>query len=612
MYREETDYKHGMFFYFNIMNNSTNDTIRFYFKYVKKYKLYMFLMSVFLLIAVGCQMLWPFVVGQFFEWISTDYSKDLIIGQLYVVLIQLAAVDLFISLGWHYFKLVLNQFESKSVQDITNESFEYLQNHSFRFFNDNFSGALIKRVNRLSSSFQQIVGTMLFEMLPMFLKMTVAVVVLSFINWVLGAALLIWIFIFLTMNVYLAKYKFKYDLARSEADTRVTAELSDTVSNNINLKLFSAFEYEFKRFKKATLSRAEKSRKTWNFGTYTETAQGLLMAGIEILILFFAIKLWYAGSLSVAGLFIIQSYILELFMSIWNFGSRIRRIFEAFADAKEMIVDLNTKHEIRDNKNAKELVVRAGKVEFIDVDFAYEKNTEKVFDKFNLTIKANQKIALVGPSGGGKTTVTKLLLRLFNIKKGQILIDGQNIAKITQESLRSNIALVPQDPFLFHRTLNENIRYGRKGASNEEIIAASKMARCHEFISKMPKGYDTIVGERGIKLSGGQRQRVAIARAILSNAPILVFDEATSSLDSESENLIGEAIENLTKNKTTIIIAHRLSTVMNTDKVFVIDDGEIAEEGNHAELIKKNSGLYQKLWALQSGDYISESPSDFE
>jgi len=227
-----------------------------------------------------------------------------------------------------------------------------------------------------------------------------------------------------------------------------------------------------------------------------------------------------------------------------------------------------------------------------------------VVDNFNLEIKPGQTVALVGLSGSGKSTLMKLILRLHDIQKGKILIDGQDITKVTQESLRNQISLVPQDPILFHRTLMENIRYGRFNASDEEVIEASKLAHCDEFISKLHLGYETYVGERGIKLSGGERQRVAIARAILRNSPILILDEATSSLDSESEKYIQEALENLTREKTVIVIAHRLSTIKKVDRIVVLDKGKIIEDGSHLQLIKKNKGIYKQLWEIQVGGFI--------
>ncbi|HVU79954.1 MAG TPA: ATP-binding cassette domain-containing protein [Candidatus Paceibacterota bacterium] len=243
-----------------------------------------------------------------------------------------------------------------------------------------------------------------------------------------------------------------------------------------------------------------------------------------------------------------------------------------------------------------------GAIEFKNIEFHFSK-TASILKDFNLVISGREKVALVGPSGAGKSTITKLLLRLYDIKSGSIEIDGQNIADVTQDSLRDAIAFVPQEPILFHRTLMENIRYGRRGASDEAVIEAAKKAHCHEFISKLPQGYDTFVGERGIKLSGGERQRVAIARAILKDAPILVLDEATSSLDSESEALIQDALEVLMRGKTVIVIAHRLSTIMKMDRIVVLEGGKVVADGTHDELLAQK-GLYHKLWSIQAGGFI--------
>jgi ABC-type multidrug transport system fused ATPase/permease subunit len=272
------------------------------------------------------------------------------------------------------------------------------------------------------------------------------------------------------------------------------------------------------------------------------------------------------------------------------------------ADANEMTEILHTPHEIQDAPGALKLKVAKGQIEMKDVTFSYETNAP-VFKKFNLLISAGQRAAIIGPSGGGKSTIVKLLLRFVDIQGGEILIDGQNISKVTQESLRANIALVPQEPILFHRSLMENIRYGKAGAGDKEVIAAAKLAHADEFISKFKEGYKTYVGERGVKLSGGERQRVAIARAILKNAPILVLDEATSSLDSESEHFIQDALKNLMKGKTVIVIAHRLSTIMQMDRIIVLENGVITESGKHEELLKAREGTYQRLWHIQAGGF---------
>ncbi len=267
-----------------------------------------------------------------------------------------------------------------------------------------------------------------------------------------------------------------------------------------------------------------------------------------------------------------------------------------------MVEILETPHEIKDKLGARALAAPSGKIEFIDVDFAFQE-TRYILKKFNLEVSAGEKVALVGLSGAGKTSIAKLLLRFHDVSAGKILIDGQNIADVTQQSLREKVALVPQEPILFHRTLKENILYGRRDAGNEEVIDAAKKAHCHEFIRRLPYGYETYVGERGIKLSGGERQRIAIARAILKNAPILVLDEATSSLDSESEAMIQDALEKLMKGKTAIVIAHRLSTVMKMDRIIVISKGKVVTTGTHQSLIREK-GIYKTLWEIQAGGFM--------
>jgi ATP-binding cassette subfamily B protein len=290
-------------------------------------------------------------------------------------------------------------------------------------------------------------------------------------------------------------------------------------------------------------------------------------------------------------------------MMVWDFGRIMTRVYERLAEAEEMTEILSLPHGVVDNPKAKKLKIKSGGIRFEEVGFRYEEG-EKVVKDFNLEVKPGQMVALVGLSGSGKSTLAKLLLRLYDVDEGRILVDGQNIAKVSQESLRKNISLVPQDPILFHRSLMENIRYGRFEASDKEVIGAAKLAYCDGFISKLKDGYQSMVGDRGIKLSGGERQRVAIARAILKNSPILVLDEATSSLDSESEKYIQKSLNNLMKGKTVIVIAHRLSTIKRADRIVVISDKKIVEDGNHNQLIKAKSGIYKKLWKIQVGGFI--------
>jgi ATP-binding cassette subfamily B protein len=291
-----------------------------------------------------------------------------------------------------------------------------------------------------------------------------------------------------------------------------------------------------------------------------------------------------------------------MYEKLWNAGKNIRAVYESISDANEMTALLIQPRSIVDKEGAGALDVKNGEIVFENMSFKY--GQREIMKDFNLSIKAGERVAFVGPSGGGKSTILKLLFRFYDLSGGKITIDGQNIAEVTQDSLRQSLSLVPQDPILFHRPLIENIRYARQDATDEEVIRASKLAHAHEFIEKSQHGYQTMVGERGIKLSGGERQRIAIARAILKDAPILILDEATSSLDSESEMLIQDALNTLMKGRTTIVVAHRLSTIMAMDRIVVIKDGTIVEEGKHDELLKAEQGMYQKLWEIQAGGFV--------
>jgi ABC-type multidrug transport system fused ATPase/permease subunit len=326
------------------------------------------------------------------------------------------------------------------------------------------------------------------------------------------------------------------------------------------------------------------------------------MIGINVGLLYGALRYWQQGLLAVGDFVLIQVYLFGTFERLISINRELRRFYDMFADAGEMVEILETPHEVRDIQGARVLEVAAGAVAFQDVTFRFDAGNA-ILEKFNLAIRPGEKVALAGPSGAGKSTVTKLLLRLYDVQEGAIRIDGENIAEVSQDSLRDAVAFVPQEPILFHRTLMENIRYGRRDASDEAVVEAARKAHCHEFISALPAGYNTYVGERGIKLSGGERQRVAIARAILKDAPILVLDEATSNLDSESEALIRDALEILMQGKTVVVIAHRLSTIMKMDRIVVIERGRVVAQGTHQELIQRE-GLYQKLWSIQAGGFL--------
>ena len=541
----------------------------------------------------------PLLYKRFFDVLSSA-SRDT--AELMHILYIILALSFIVWIAWRFLFISLNFLETRVQSDLLNTCFEYLHRHSNGFFSDNFAGTLVRRVNRYTRSYEQVLDQMTFNVGQTVLRFILIFYVLFTQYWQIAIGMLIWSVVYLIIQYWFTQYKMKFNLLRAAQDSKTTGFLSDTVANNLNIKIFSALPFEFRTFKGITEKLFRIRKKTWDIGHYGEAVQGFLMVGLEFGIMAYGVQLWGRGEFSLGGFILIQSYVFQLFERIWDIGRHIQRINEAVADANEMTEILDMPHEVQDISGAKQLKVSHGAIEFKDVSFSYHENLN-VIKKLNLSIRAGERVALVGPSGGGKTTITKLLLRFTDVKSGDILIDGQNIAEVTQDSLRKNIGLVPQEPILFHRTILENIQYGKPGASKDEVIKAAKLANCHDFISSLPKAYGTYVGERGIKLSGGERQRVAIARAILKNAPILVLDEATSSLDSESEHLIQDALKNLMQGKTTIVIAHRLSTIMQMDRIVVLEKGKITEQGTHDELVKTRQGTYQKLWEIQAGGF---------
>lgn len=585
------------------MKNNTRLTMRYYWRHMKRYPLSGLVMFFATIGASAVSIVVPLYLKRFFDLLSQTGDRGVLIPALVGTLIIVAGWELVGWFLWRFSTYSASYFQAKVLADLAGTCFAYIHRHSFAFFNNSFVGSLVKKVNRFVRSFEAIADRIVFNVLQLVVQVILILIVVTRRNLYLGLGLLAWVAVFLVFNWLFVKYKLPFDIKRSHADSRSSAILADTFTNQVNVKLFNGYAGEIANFLKATKELCNLRRLTWNLGNTFEAVQGFLTIILEIGLFYFPIRLWQEGLFTVGDFVLIQSYVITLIMRVWDFGRVAQHVYEDLADAEEMTEILEKEHEIQDAMGAKNLVVKKRAVDFADVTFNYQE-TRNILSHFNLRVVGNEKVALVGPSGAGKSTIVRLLLRLYDVSGGKILIDGQNIAKVKLRSLWENTSLVPQDPILFHRSLKENIRYGRPEAGDKEVIRAAKLAHCHEFISEFPNGYETYVGERGVKLSGGERQRVAIARAILRDAPILILDEATSSLDSESERLIQDALNVLMKNKTVIVIAHRLSTIMKMDRIVVIDKGGIVEEGTHQDLTKKKDGIYQKLWKIQAGGFI--------
>ncbi|MBM3205003.1 ABC transporter ATP-binding protein [Candidatus Uhrbacteria bacterium] len=540
---------------------------------------------------------------RFFDALLTRETTKQNLQPILVILVTILALH---GASWLLNTLsdfAFNRLMARGMADLQNRAFSYLIGHSYQFFSNQFSGSLVRRINKIAQSYQSI-----FEIfLDIFWPLTISVVGILFVlfgrnRWI-GLIILAWTLAILAFNYFYARWKYTFDIERSRKDSEVTGVLSDAIANQNNIQLFTGNTHENKRVKEITDELVKLRIFGWSLGVTSNAVQQACMILVEFVATYVAVKLWQKNVLTIGDFALLQGYILMLFGKLRSFRKSIRSLYEAFADAQEMVDIMNTPHEIQNIRGAKPLVVKKAAIEFKEVGFSYHQ-TRTVLKHFDLKIKPKEKVAFVGSSGAGKSTIVKLLFRFYDIDRGKILIDDQNISKVTQDSLHNQIALVPQEPILFHRTLMENIRYGRRDATDDEVIEAAKKAHCHEFISSLPLGYETFVGERGIKLSGGERQRVAIARAILKNAPILVLDEATSSLDSESEALIQDALHELMKDKTAIAIAHRLSTIMEMDRIIVMDEGRVVDTGTHESLLKKKDNIYKTLWEIQAGGFL--------
>lgn len=585
------------------MKNQAFETIKIYWSHIRRHRAAFFGVVICVLIATSTEAVIPVYFKKIIDIIASSGARTVMFEAAVGILLISAGLG-FIRWAFWRISVVLNiKFSSRLIAEINNASFKHLHRQSFSFFSDNFSGSLVKKVNYFSRAFENIIDSFFWNLVPMLVNMSMIVIILFARHAIIGLGTLIWLVLFLMLNFFFSTWKYKFEVMESEAISRATGFLADTITNFSSLKLFNGYQREVKGFSALTDEVRRKGQYAWSMDELFNGISAFMMVILQFGLLYFTISLWRDGVFTPGDFILVESYVIIIIGQSWQFGRMVRGFYRAFSDAEEMTVLLKTTPEILDKPGAKTLKVGQGMIEFSKVLFCYHE-TRKILEDFNLTIKPGEKIALIGPSGAGKTTVIKLLLRNFDLTGGHIFVDGQDIAGVTQESLWQNISLVPQDPVLFHRTLKENIQYGRPGATETEIIKASKMAHCHEFISNLSEGYETYVGERGIKLSGGERQRVAIARAILRNAPILVLDEATSSLDSGSESLIQDALEKLMRDKTVIVVAHRLSTIRKMDRIIFIDDGQIKEEGTHKELEKKEGGNYRRLWEMQAGGFM--------
>ncbi len=549
----------------------------------------------FMLVATGLEAITPVLFGRLIDAIS-DNLPDRAIR---TVLLVLAAGGVLLICRFATFGLLIGS-SLRVMRSMVEEGFHRVQRFSTDWHASTFAGSTVRYITRGVWGYDSLADTLILGFFPVVTLLS-AVFLLLTLHWArMGALVGAGVVAYLALAVIMTLVYITPAARRSNSfDSKMSGALADAITCNAVVKSFAAEDREDGRFQTVTSQWYELVRITWTRYVVTGTAQNLISLGLQAGILGLGLWLWREKRATPGDI----AYLLTTFTLLQGylreFSNHFRNLLRAVADMEELAYFSQLPLGVSDKAGATRLRAGPGQIRFERVTFRYPGKQQAIYQDLTLCLTAGSKIGLVGASGSGKSTLVKLIQRLYDLESGRILIDGQDISLVTQQSLRATVAVVQQDPILFHRSLAENIAYGRPGASQAEIIAAARRAHADDFIARLPQGYDTLVGERGVKLSGGERQRIALARAVLSDARILILDEATSSLDSVSEQLLQQAVEDVTVGRTTLIIAHRLSTVQKVDRILLFADGQILEDGNHRELLANNQGHYRLLFDSQ-------------
>lgn len=539
----------------------------------------------------------PYVLKVILDRVTTSGAASFVSRCLPPALL-LITLGFLITLVWRFYNYLVFKSLPKIKADIVTIATEHLRNQSYAFFQDRMSGDISAKISDLTSNIQNIVNSW-FNIARQALTILLSIFIVGTVNGYFSGIFLLVSAVFIYLSYYCASSIRPYAKDYAEAKSKYSGAIVDCFSNILNVLLFARENYEARYLAHNTDMALEKETRMQVKNMLNASLLGFFAWVLQSTSILLLIYLGAKGQITAgdfAFVFILSVTVID---QIWYLTESLLVVGEQAGVCQNALDTIFTPHSQGLNSVNKKLIVREGKIEFKDVNFNYIQGKNTITD-FSLTIKGGNKIGLVGFSGAGKSTIVQLMTKLYDIKKGDILIDGQSIKDTHRQSLREHIAFIPQDPSLFHRSIFENIQYGCTEATHDEIIRAARQAHAHEFISQLPQGYETLVGEKGVKLSGGQRQRIAIARAILKNAPILILDEATSSLDSITEELIKQSLNSAMENRTVIVIAHRLSTLLSMDTIVVMDSGKIIEQGSHSELITLN-GFYKNLWDAQSG-----------
>jgi ATP-binding cassette subfamily B protein len=549
---------------------------------------------------------WPYFLRKMVDVLTTHDTDRLSAWPHLKVLFGWGAISfIFMECGFRLRDFLQARALPKFEAEIRMTMFDHIQNHSPKYFNEHFSGSLANKIGDMITTASIILRNTIMLFVPACFSCLLTLVIFSQMSPSLAFIVGCWIIIHFVLCWIFTKKCARYSYLHGEARSLLVGRIVDSLTNNFVVNLFYRFGFEKAYIAESQVKEQEANIKAKVYSAKMFTALSVALVLEIIILIWFIIHYWMQAVISTGEVVQIFYTIWNVYMIMWVVADRLPEFFQSYGIAKQAFSVMQDAQDLLDTPWAKPLKMNRGEVVFDDVTFGY--GEKKIFQNKSLRIDAGEKVGLVGYSGAGKSTFVNLILRFFGLNGGKILIDGQDIAAVALKSLRENIALIPQDPILFHRSLADNIRYGKIEASQAEVVEAAKLAHCDEFIRQTTYGYDSLVGERGTKLSGGEKQRIAIARAMLLKAPILILDEATSALDSVTEKYIQDSLEKLMANRTTIVIAHRLSTLSKMDRILVFDHGKIIEEGTHLELLTQD-GHYAHMWKMQAGGFLPESP----
>jgi ATP-binding cassette subfamily B protein len=528
-------------------------------------------------------------------------NENFVMAQILFPVILFCSASIVLEIAWRISNYGDYKSQPQIESEIINQGYEMLLTHDYRFFQNNLSGKIASKINALRDCYVGLSDIIRFRLAYQILGISITLALLFSVHYKLAWGVSLWLIIFMPAMFFAKKKGLVYSENSTLEKQKITGLINDSISNISSVLLFGARRFEKNLLRKANENFIKSEKRRLKFMFINHLIMGFIYSALSISVLFLLIDLKSKNLISTGDFVMVMGLMFFLIETTWGLLNELDNLIAEYGKLKESFSIFKQNNQLSDRPNAIDLVIKNPVIEFKNLSFSHGNN--KIFNDFNLSIKAGEKIGLVGHSGAGKSTLINLLLKVFSPDKGEILIDGKNIAYATFDSVRNSIAMIPQDPMLFHRTIFENISYpNQEGEIEKQVIEASKKACIHDFITTLPNGYETFVGERGVKLSGGQRQRIAIARAIFKNAPILILDEATSSLDSETESQIQKSINTMLESEkaTVIAIAHRLSTIKHMDRIVVMDKGVVIESGNFGELIAKENGRFREMWQHQA------------